>query len=388
MKKNICMVTATRAEWGLLRPLAHLIKNDDAYKLTLAVTGTHFLKEFGETYKEILSDGLTIDERIDILSEAAHSGKDVSVIMANAISKFADFFSQNKFELIILLGDRYETLAIAIAAMNAKIPILHLYGGEITEGAIDDAIRHAISKLSYLHCTSCENYRNRVIQLGESPERVYNTGAIGIDNIRKMHLLSKEKLSKELNFDLISSSYALVTFHPETLNTIDIHSQCSELLSALSTLNTMKFIITKSNADEGAEIINKMMDEYANRHKNVLVVSSLGNRRYLSALKYASVMIGNSSSGLSEAPYFKVPTVNIGIRQKGRIQTDSVINCQIKKEDIIQAINTALSEEFKKDRENTVYPFGDGHAAEKILTVIHKWLDDGIINLKKVFYDL
>ncbi len=388
MTKTICIVTATRAEWGLLRPLAKEIQEDDAFSLLLAVTGTHFSKEFGNTWKEIVSDGFSIDERVDIITSPIQNAVDVSNTMARALTGFSEVFSRHEIDLVILLGDRYETLAVALAAMNARIPIMHLYGGDVTEGALDDAIRHSISKLSYLHCTSCETYRKRVIQLGEEPNRVYNVGAIGIDNVRKMSLLSKKELAEQLGFAIADSDYAIVTFHPETLNNSNVKEQCQQFLNALSAFPDMKYIITKSNADEGADIINKMMDEYAASNPNAFVVSSLGNLRYLSALKSASLVIGNSSSGIAESPYFRVPTINLGIRQRGRIQSECIINCGINTAEIIQTMQKALSPEFREFAKTADYPYGDGHAAEKIMAVLHEWLDTDRIDLKKKFYDM
>lgn len=388
MTKTICIVTATRAEWGLLRPLAKEIQEDNAFSLLLAVTGTHFSEEFGNTWKEIVSDGFSIDERVDIITSPIQNAVDVSNTMARALTGFSRVFSRHEIDMVILLGDRYETLAVALAAMNARVPIMHLYGGDVTEGALDDAIRHSISKLSYLHCTSCETYRKRVIQLGEEPDRVYNVGAIGIDNVRKMSLLSKKELSEELGFAIAETDYAVVTFHPETLNNSNVKEQCQQFLDALSAFPDMKYIITKSNADEGADIINRMMEEYAASNPNAFVVSSLGNLRYLSALKSASLVIGNSSSGIMESPYFRVPTINLGIRQRGRIQSECIINCEISTAEIMQAMQKALSPEFKEFAKTADYPYGDGHAAEKILSVLHDWLDADRIDLKKKFYDM
>jgi len=386
MKKTICIVTATRAEWGLLKPLARQIKSDRKYELVIAATGTHFCSEFGNTYKDILNDGFEIDERVDI-QLYGNSPSAISKTMALATIGFADLFSRRHIDLLIVLGDRYETLSVCLSAMNQKIPIAHLHGGELTEGLIDEAIRHSITKLSYLHFTSCEAYRKRVIQLGEQPDRVYNVGAIGIDNIRQMKLLSREDLSSAIGFNVSDSKYAVVTYHPETLNG-NVRYQCEQLLEALSAFPEMKFIITKSNADDGGLIINEMVDEYAKNHANVLAVSSLGNLRYLSALKHASAVIGNSSSGIAEAPYFKIPTVNIGVRQRGRIQAESIINCNAVASEIAGAIKKAMSDEFARIAAKSVYPYGDGHASEKIVAALHEWLDNERIDLKKEFYDL
>lgn len=388
MTKTICVVTATRAEWGLLRPLAELIKRDEGFNLLLSVTGTHFRSEFGSTYKEVLADGFSIDERVDIIVSPIQNAVDVSNTMARAVTGFAEMFARRTVDLLILLGDRYETLAVSIAALNAKIPIAHLHGGELTEGAIDDSIRHAITKLSYLHFTSCEAYRRRVIQLGEQPDRVYNVGAIGIDNARQMELLSKEEVSSILDFDIKNSKYCVVTFHPETLNNNNVRDQCNQLLWALSAFPDLKFIITKSNADDGGITINEMIDAYAKDHPNVLAVASLGNLKYLSALKHASMVIGNSSSGILEVPYFKIPTVNLGIRQKGRIIAETVINCSIETSEIVDAMKTAMSEEFLQRADSASYPYGDGHAAERIMAALHEWLDNDRIDLKKEFYDI
>lgn len=386
MKKTICIVTATRAEWGLLKPLARQIKTDGKYELIIAATGTHFCPEFGNTYKDILNDGFEIDERVDI-QLYGNSPSAISKTMALATIGFADLFSRRHIDLLIVLGDRYETLAVCLSAMNQKIPIAHLHGGELTEGLIDEAIRHSITKLSYLHFTSCEAYRRRVIQLGEQPQRVYNVGAIGIDNIRQMKLLSREELSSAIGFDVSDSKYAVVTYHPETLNG-NVRYQCEQLLEALSSFPEMKFIITKSNADEGGLIINEMVDDYAKDHPNVLAVSSLGNLKYLSALKHAYAVIGNSSSGIAEAPYFKIPTVNIGVRQRGRIQAESIINCNAVASEIAGAIKRAMSDEFAMIAAKSGYPYGDGHASEKIVAALHEWLDNKRIDLKKEFYDL
>jgi len=227
-----------------------------------------------------------------------------------------------------------------------------------------------------------------VIQLGEQPDRVYTVGAIGIDNIRQMTFLSKEELTSALAFDIGTSKYGVVTFHPETLNNSNVRYQCDQLLHALYAFPDMKFIITKSNADEGGMIINEMIDSYAKEHANILAVSSLGNLKYLSALKHASMVIGNSSSGILEVPYFKIPTVNLGVRQKGRIQAETVINCSIETSEIVDAMKTAMSEEFLQRADSASYPYGDGHAAERIMAALHEWLDDGSIDLKKEFYDI
>ena len=318
MRSRICVVTGTRAEYHLLFPLMKAIKQDKELELLLAVTGSHLSDKYGNTYQDIEKDGFHIDAKIPIL-EKEDKPKDINTAMSRAITGFSDYFWEVKPNMIILLGDRYELLSAAIAAMNYKIPIAHLHGGETTEGAIDECIRHAISKMSYLHFTSCEAYRRRVIQLGESPDRVFNVGAIGLENIRRQRFMSLGELEDSLNFSL-EGKFAVVTFHPVTLEEGTAEEEFTQLLNALDCFPELKIIFTKSNADSGGLIINQMIDRYVEKNKSRCVdVFSLGMVRYLSALRYAAVVIGNSSSGIIETPSFKVPTVNIGDRQRGRI---------------------------------------------------------------------
>ena len=387
MKKTVCIVTATRAEWGLLRPVAEAIRNSSELELMLVATGTHFCSEFGNTYQEILTDGFTIDERVDI-QLYAESPAAVSKTMGLAVIGFADLFARRKPDMLLVLGDRYETIAVCLSAMNAHIPIAHLNGGEITEGALDDGIRHSITKLSYLHFTSCEIYRQRVIQMGESPDRVFNTGATSIDNMTGTPLLEIKELSEQLGLDLVEKPYALVTYHPVTLERDTAESQVNELLNAFSALPQLKVIITKSNADMGGSYINRLMDGYASVHGNVLCTASMGSLKYLSALKHAALVIGNSSSGIVEAPYFKVPTVNIGDRQRGRLQAESIINCVPETGPILEAVGRALSNEFREKLRDLQSPYGDGHASERIADTIARFLSSGKIDLKKKFYDI
>jgi GDP/UDP-N,N'-diacetylbacillosamine 2-epimerase (hydrolysing) len=270
--------------------------------------------------------------------------------------------------------------------MNQRIPIAHLYGGETTEGAIDESIRHAITKISYLHFTSTDEYRNRVIQLGENPERVYNVGAIGIENILNENLLSRDQLENELEISL-SKSYAVVTFHPVTLENNSSEKQIESLLEVCKEYKNLDFIFTKANADAEGRIINQFIDRYARENENIFAFTSLGMRRYLSALKYCRVVIGNSSSGLLEAPSFGIPTVNVGDRQKGRLQASSVINCEPSQASIREALNLALSEEFIQRAEKTVNPYGSGDTSNKVVEVIKEYMLNDKINLKKKFYD-
>lgn len=385
MKKKIVVVTSTRAEYGLLKPIIKRMRQVEEFDVYIAATGAHLSPEFGLTYKEIEEDGISIDEKIEILL-SADTPSAISKSMGLSMIGFADYFEKVKPDMLILLGDRYEALAIAAAALNQRIPIAHLYGGETTEGAIDEYIRHAITKLSYLHFTSTEEYRKRVIQLGEAPERVFCVGAIGIENILNEKLMSKSELEESINYKL-DLPYAVVTFHPVTLEDNRSEEQAKALLSACETYKDMKFIFTKANADTSGRIINQLIDSFVKKHDNAVSIDSLGMVRYLSAMKYCSMVIGNSSSGLVEAPSFRIPTVNIGDRQKGRIQADSVINCEPVKEDIERAIGLALSDEFKEKARNVVNPYGSGNTSGRIVETVKEFLLKDKVNMKKRFYD-
>lgn len=383
--KTITIVTATRSEYGLLSPVIYTLKNSGKFEVRVVVTGAHLSPEFGLTYKEIEKEGIPIDRKIEILLSADTSSA-ISKSMGIAMIGFADYFAERRPDAIVVLGDRYETLAVCCAAMNARIPIIHLYGGETTEGAIDEVIRHAITKLSYLHLTSTEKYRKRVIQLGEDPDRVFVVGAIGVENALRKQLLTKKQLESELNFQL-DKPYAVVTFHPVTLETDSAEYQCNELMKALDKHPEMNYIITKANADADGRIINRIIDEYSSEHENAVAYESLGSVRYLSALKYASMVIGNSSSGLVEVPSFGIPTVNIGDRQKGRMKAASIIDCIPSEEAICAAIDYAETEECRKICKKRENPYGDGDTTGKIIDAICKMFDKGI-NLKKRFYDI
>ncbi len=386
MRKVISILTATRAEFGLLKPLIVKLNSVEEFEVKIVVTGAHLSTEFGLTYKEIESVGLEIDEKIEILL-SSDTPSAISKSMGLAMISFADYFDRINPDLLIVLGDRYETLAVATTAMNQRIPIAHLHGGEITEGAIDDVIRHAITKLSYLHFTSTREYKERVIQLGEMPERVFDVGAIGIENILNEKLLAIDELTQSLDTDL-DCDYAIVTFHPVTLENSSAKEQAIELLEALKAYKKLKFIITKANADTDGRIINDLIDCYAKENDNIVGFTSLGMVRYLSCLNYCKMVIGNSSSGLLEAPSFKIPTINIGDRQKGRLQATSVINCEPKKQEILKSIDKALSEEFVEVLKSTKNPYGDGNTTCKILEQIKKYLLQDSIDLKKRFYDI
>jgi len=386
MRKIICILTATRAEFGLLKPIISRLNDIEDYQVKLVVTGAHLSSEFGLTYKEIEEGGEIIDEKIPILL-SSDTPASISKSMGIAMISFSDYFERIKPDLLIVLGDRYETLAVAIVAMNQRIPIAHLYGGETTEGAIDESIRHAITKLSYLHFTSTETYRKRIIQLGESPDRVFNVGAMGVENIVNEKLYTRNEMVSELGLNL-DITYAVVTFHPVTLENNTAETQIRALLEVCALNNHLVFVFTKANADADGRVINRLIDQYAMKYDHIKAYTSLGTKRYLSALKYASMVIGNSSSGLVEAPSFQIPTINIGDRQKGRIQSDSVINCDPTFESIQAAIKLALNDTLVDKLKTTINPYGDGNTSSKIVAIIRQFISEDKIQIKKAFYDI
>lgn len=383
---KICILTATRAEYGLLKPIIKSFYNSEDIDIRVVVTGAHLSPEFGHTYQEIVNDGIRIDKKIEILV-SADTPSAISKSMGLAMIGFADYFSDSQPDLLVVLGDRYETLAIAIVAMNQRIPIAHLYGGEATEGLIDESIRHALTKMSYLHFTSTEEYRKRVIQLGESPNRVFNVGAIGIENIKNNEYMSKLELSKLINLTL-DKPYAVVTFHPVTLEDQSAENQIVELLDAIAQHDEMIFIITKANSDANGRIINYKIEEFVKDKQNCVAVTSLGTKMYLSALKHSSMVIGNSSSGIIEVPSFKVPTINIGDRQKGRIQARSIINCDPSYVSIMDAIDKANSIKFRDNLNNVTNPYEKANISNNIVTTIMGFLMSNKIDIKKKFHDI
>lgn len=384
--KRICIVTATRAEYGLLKPIIKKLREYDDADVKVAVTGAHLSPEFGLTYLEIEKDGIEIDKKIEILL-SADTPSAISKSMGLAISGFADYFSESNFDLLVVLGDRYETLAVCIAAINQNIPIAHMHGGETTEGAVDEAMRHSITKMSYLHFTSTQEYKNRVIQLGENPERVFNFGAIGVENIKKCDLMSKDELEKSLGLSL-NRPYVVITFHPVTLEGNTSEQQINDLMKVVADYDDMSFIFTKANSDRDGRIINNIIDDFAKEHSNCIAVASLGLKRYLSAVKYCSIVVGNSSSGILEAPSFNVPTINIGDRQKGRIQAQSVINCKAEYALISDAFKKALDSEFVNSIKNVHNPYEMDGTSDNISNTIMEFLREDKIDIKKKFYDV
>lgn len=385
--KRIGIMTGTRAEYGLLKPLMQEINKDNDLELYLIVSGMHLSPEFGMTYKEIEEDGFQINAKVEMLL-SSDSPAGISKSIGLGVIGFADEFQRADLDMLILLGDRYEALSAAISAMVMRIPIAHLHGGELTEGAIDEGIRHSITKMSYLHFTSTEEYRRRVIQLGENPERVFCVGAIGVENIKKINLMTKEELERSIHFE-IDENTVIVTYHPVTLENNTVEEQFLNLLEVLDRNPKIRMIFTKANADTNGRIVNELIDKYAAQNsERACAFMSLGQKRYLSALKYCRIVIGNSSSGIIEAPSFGKPIINIGDRQKGRICADSVINCGYTQQEIQRAMETALTEEFENKARNCRNPYEKENTAANIISVIKDYLLNDKIKLKKGFYDI
>lgn len=385
LNRKICIVTGTRAEYGLLYRLMKEIDEDNDLTLQIVATGMHLSPEFGSTYLEIKNDGFVINKKVEMLL-SSDTPVGISKSIGLGVIGFADAYESLKPDIIVLLGDRFEILTSAIAAMIACIPIAHIHGGETTEGAFDEAIRHSITKMSHLHFTAADKYRTRVIQLGENPDRVFNVGGIGIDNINQMNLLGCRELENRIKFEF-GQKNLLVTFHPVTLEGFTAQEQFENLLGAIDELENTKIIFTKPNADTGGRILIKMIDDYVAKNlKKAIAFKSLGQLKFLSVLQYIDGMVGNSSSGLLEAPTFKIGTIDIGDRQKGRIKAKSVISCHPTKESIRQAMKTLYSKEFQNQLKSVDNPYGKGGASKKIRKIIKTTHLSGI--LKKAFYDV
>ncbi len=383
MTKKVTVFTGTRAEYGLLYWLLKDIQSDEELSLQLLVSGMHLSPEFGETYKQIEKDGFKIDEKIEILL-SSDSAIGTAKSMGLGVLGFADALSRLSPDVLVILGDRFEALAAAQTAMILRIPVVHLHGGEITEGAYDDAIRHAITKLSYLHATSTEEYRQRVIQLGEAPERVFNVGAIGLDHLNRGTFMSVEELAASLKFPL-QQPYLVVTYHPVTLADEEPTASFNALLEALDKYPDVQVILTYPNADDGGRKIIPLLEAYAAKQpERVLAIPSLGQVRYLSAIKHAAAVVGNSSSGIIEVPSLDVPTVNIGMRQKGRLSATSVLHCDATTSAIHAALEVAFSRSYKATNAPVHNPYGQGNASQQVISMLK--------NLKftsvKSFYDV
>lgn len=384
--KKITVLTATRAEYGLLSNVIRRLKKEKDVTVNVVVTGMHLSPEFGLTYQEIEADGIEINKKIEILL-SSDTPIAVSKSMGLAMISFAEYFDDSRPDALLVLGDRYETLAVCCAAMNARIPIIHLHGGETTEGLIDEAVRHSITKMSYLHFTTTEPYKNRVIQLGENPSRVFHVGAPGVENVLNMQLLHKQELEESIGFGL-NKEYVVITYHPVTLESDGIEKQMESLFSAFDRFDDLLFVFTKANADANGRLVNQMIDSYVAKHKNAVAFESLGLVRYLSAVKYCKAVIGNSSSGIIEVPSFGVPTVNIGDRQKGRIRAESVIDADTNAEGIFQAMKTAFSDEIMVVCKHVKNPYEKKDTSEQIVKLIKSEVLFANVELKKEFYDI
>ena len=382
--RKICVVTSTRAEYGLLYWLLKEIEADSELKLQLIVTGMHLSPEFGLTYKEIEKE-FKIDKKIEILS-GSHTSLDICAEMARVYEKFASALAELKPDILVLLGDRYEIFGVAGVASIMQIPIAHIHGGETTQGAFDEAFRHSITKMSHIHFAATNEYANRIIQLGEDPSRVFNVGGPGIENIKKLNLLNKDEFEKSIKFKLAKKNI-LITFHPVTLENSSAREQFNELLNALDELDDTNFIFTKANSDTDGDVINKMIDEYVSQNpQKAVAFASLGQLRYLSAIKFVDIVLGNSSSGLLEVPSFKKATINIGDRQKGRARASSVIDVRPVKEEILAAIKRVYSKEFEQTLKDTINPYDGSNPSKKMVKILKETKLDGI--LKKKFYDI
>ncbi len=384
MKRQICVVTGTRAEYGLLRWLMEEIREAPGLELQIIATGMHLSPEFGLTYLEIEKDGFSIDRKVEmLLSSDTPSG--VAKSMGLGLIGFGDALQQLQPDIMLVLGDRFELFSAVAAAMVARIPVAHLHGGESTEGAFDEAIRHSITKMSHLHFVAAEEYRKRVIQLGEHPERVFLVGGLGIDNIKKLELLDRPELETALEFKL-GAKNLLVTFHPVTLEKESSAMQMTELLAALEKLKDTHLIFTMPNADTDSRILIGMIDQFVVKHPGARSYTSLGQLKYLSCIRHVDGVVGNSSSGLLEVPSFAKGTINIGDRQRGRLKTKSVIDCDPEQKSIAAALRKLYSKEFLLELKAVQNPYGEGGASKKIVKILQDYPLESI--LKKPFHNL
>lgn len=382
--RKICFVTGTRAEYGLLSRLMRLVKEDKDLQLQVIATNMHLMPEYGETYKEIEKDGFTIDKKV-YMHKPSDDAHGIISSMAEEMQGMNDALSELKPDILVLLGDRYEILVAAQVALIHRVPIAHIHGGEVTEGAFDDAIRHSVTKMSSLHFTSCEEYRHRVIQMGEQPSRVFDVGSLGVENIKAVSLMTKDELEASLDFKLDTQTI-LVTYHPVTLGG-DPAKDIREFLDALDQFKDLKVIFTMPNSDTGRDAIALAVENYVEKHSNrAKAYTSLGLRRYLSTLQFVKAAVGNSSSGIIEVPSFGIPTLNIGDRQKGRLASKSVVNCGTSKGEVIAGLKLCLSEEMQKAAKTYENPYAKPDTANLIYQEL-KNVELADLNLK-TFYDL
>ncbi len=383
MTRKICVITGTRAEYGLLRWIMQGIKGDPGLTLQVIATGMHLSPEFGCTYREIETDGFMIDRKVEMLM-SSDTPVGIAKSMGLGLIGFADALEELKPDLLVVLGDRFEIFAAVSAALVSRIPVAHLHGGEVTEGAYDEALRHSITKMSHLHFVAAEEYRRRVIQLGESPDRVFLVGGLGVDALSRLELMDQQTLETELDFKF-GLKNLLVTFHPSTLESVDAADQMSELLAVLADLRDTHLIFTLSNSDTGGRVLLRMIEDFVAENPNARAYVSLGQQRYLSCVPHVDGVVGNSSSGLLEVPAFKKGTVNIGDRQRGRLQASSVINCPPTRTAIKAALQRLYSDGFQVSLKSVSNPYGQGGASERVLNIIRSCELPGLV--KKRFHN-
>ena len=385
LRRKICVVTGTRSEYGLLFWLMKSILDDPKLELQIIVTGMHLSPEFGLTYREIEKDGFVINGKIEMLL-SADTPSAISKSTGIGLIGFADVYNDLNPDIVVVLGDRFEILAASIAALFARIPIAHIHGGETTTGAFDEAIRHSITKMAWWHFVATAEYKKRVIQLGENPGRVFNVGGLGVDAIKKTNLLSKDELMIKTGIKF-GKKNLLITYHPVTLENKTSQQDFKSLLDVLSKIKDINLIFTMPNADSDGRIIKKMINGFVfNQSERSISFTSMGSLNYLSTLQYVDGVVGNSSSGLAEAPTFKIGTINIGDRQKGRLKAESIIDCEPTKKSIRLAIDKLYGHKFQKDIHSVQNPYGDGDAIEKIMSILsNKPIPE---DMKKDFYDL
>lgn len=385
MKRKICIVTSTRAEWGLLSGIAKELNKRNDVTLQIIATNMHLSEKFGSTWQEIERDGLKIDRKVPMFQET-DTPKGTITAMNDCMSGMAQAFEELRPDLLLILGDRYEMLTVAATALIYRIPVAHMHGGEVTQGAFDESIRHSITKMSHLHLTSTEEARNRVIQLGENPDHVFNTGAIGVYNINHCDLISREELEENLGTTIPKESI-FVTFHPSTLDEISPAEQCKNLLKALELHPEVKVLFSYPNNDPSGQVIIDLIEEFVAQHpERSVVFPSLGARRYLSVLRCVAAVVGNSSSGILEVPSMHIPTLNIGIRQKGRQRATSVIDCGVSLEEISTGLSQVLSQEERNRARNIQNPYEQPDTLNKIVEIVATFPLDNII--QKPFYDI
>lgn len=384
--RKICVVTGTRAEYGLLSRLMGMIKNSSLTQLQIIATNMHLSSKYGNTYLEIEKDGFTIDKKIPILEEGKDDANATLKSMAKALAGFADAYDELKPDMVVVLGDRYEILAAATAALIERIPIAHVHGGEITEGAYDDAIRHSITKMSHLHFASTEEYRKRIIQLGEQPDTVWYVGAIGVENIKKLPLMGKEEIEESINFKLDENTI-LVTYHPVTLGYHTAEQDIKEFIDALEERKDLRVVFTMPNSDTGSQAMVDAINAFvADNSDRAVAYKSLGVIRYLSVMRQVAAVVGNSSSGLVEVPSFGIPTLNIGDRQKGRIAAESVYNCKPDKDSILAGLEVILSPDFQQKAKRARNPYDKEGTAQAIFDVVSAYPLEQL--QQKHFYDI